>query len=120
VEKKRFIKIDNIKKEIKRLGWPLLLFAFWLLYWGIKDGINTASILTGFLGLAAILAHFISKNLFGKYNWDVGEKLNEAWKYPIRSHAILAVGMLMARVFIYISVIISMALILNFLRGGFQ
>jgi len=116
--------LKRILSELKRLRWPLVLFAFWLAYWGIKDGLNTASLLTGFLGLAAILAHFISKDLFGKYRWDVGEKLNEAWKmespYRSRSKAILAVGMLMARVAIYISVMISMAMILNFLRGGFK
>lgn len=108
--------IGKIFTELYRLKTPLLLLGLWVFYWGWKEAFNTVAFLVGFLALAVIAGHVISKEIFGKYKWDVGERLNLAWNnvndYALKD-AMLAVGMLFARVAIYVAIVIAMALLVQ-------
>lgn len=110
--------MKKLLNEILRLKTPIVLLASWLIVWGWKESLMTASLLTGFIAISMILAHIVSKELFRGYKWDVGARLNEAWEKQRLNKSILAVGMLLARVLIYIAIVIAMALILTLLRGS--
>jgi len=113
------IKKPNMPLEIKRLQWPIALLLFSAFYWGAKDFFSTVVFLIGFISLGAILGHLFSKQIFGKYDWDVGLRLNQAWKTKGDIHkAILAVGMLFARVLIYIAVLLALILATHLLTGS--
>lgn len=106
-----------IKGEIVRLKTPIILVVAWCGVFGLVNFFQTAVLMVGFVALSIILGHIAGKELFGKYHWDVGVKLNEAWKGKSTVKAILASAMLMARVAIYVAVVVSMAIALLFLRG---
>lgn len=110
--------INKIIREILRLKTPIILLLLWVIAWGLKESVMTASLLLGFIALSMILAHIAGKELFGGYKWNVGEKLNEAWDHNAYPRALLATGMLMARVVIYAAIVISMALLTNVLLRG--
>lgn len=110
--------MNQILKELRRLGIPIALLLLWVIIWGVKDSFYTASLLTGFIALSMILGHLVGKELFKKYNWDVGKKLNEAWASGAITDAILASAMLMARVLIYVAIMIAMAIVVLLLKGG--
>ena len=108
-------------KELYRLKTPLALLLLWIVVWGWQDSLRTISFLTGFVALGMILGHVASKELFGKYKWDVGQKLNEAWAHTDLfriERSILAVGMLFARVMVYVAVLIAMAVIATVIFRG--
>ena len=108
-------------KEIYRLKTPIALLLIWIFTWGWRDSLMTISFLTGFLALAWILGHIASKELFGKYQWDVGRKMTAAWECAGAqsiSRAILASGMLFARVMVYVAILIAMAIIVLMLKGA--
>jgi len=108
-------------KEILRIKIPLMLVALWFFFFGAKEALMTIAFLGGFTGFAMLIGHLAGKEIFRKYKWDVGEKLNDAWDRSARrkdNSAILAVGMLMARVFIYVAIVIGMALCLVILKGN--
>ena len=109
-------------REICRIKTPLILLGLWFVVWGFKDSLMTISFLTGFIALAMILGHIVSKELFEKYKWDVGRRLQEAWDCDCKrvdvNKSVLAVGMLFARVMIYAAVLLAMAVIVLLLRGN--
>lgn len=107
-------------KEGKRNQTALLLIMASVLRWGAEEMISTFSFLAGFIGLSLLLGYVVSKELFSKYSWDVGERLNDAWRDRELSHALLAVGVLIARVCVYSAVMGAMVASLFFLRGGAQ
>jgi ABC-type amino acid transport system permease subunit len=114
------MRLEVFKKllhNILRLKTPLILLLFWFAYWGLRDGISTLSFPIGFFALSLILAHIIAKEIFRNYNWDVGQRLNEAWDKESKPHAILASSMLIVRVAIYAIVIIALALLTNMFFG---
>lgn len=110
--------MPRLLAEILRLKVPIALLIAGAVYWGVEISAKTASLLLFFLGLGAILGHWLGKEVFRGYHWDVGKKLNEAWKAPYLSRSILAVGMLFARVLIYVAVLIAMALLVSSLLKG--
>ena len=108
-------------KEILRIKIPLMLIALWFFFFGFRDALMTIAFLGGFMGFAMLLGHLAGKEIFSKYKWDVGKKLNDAWDFSNsrnNNSAILAVGMLMARVFIYVAIVIGLALCLVILKGN--
>lgn len=105
-------------KEILRLKAPIMFLTLGAVVWGIEVSFKTASLLLFFLGLSVILGHWFGKELFRSYGWDVGAKLNKAWLNRDPACAILAVGMLIARVIIYAVVVIAMAVLTSFLLRG--
>ncbi|MCC6347942.1 MAG: hypothetical protein IT388_12200 [Nitrospirales bacterium] len=107
-------------KEAKRNQTALLLLMVSVLQWGAEEMLGTFSFLAGFVGFSLLLGHVVSKELFSKYGWDVGERLNAAWKDRELSHALLAIGVLIARVGVYSAVMGAMVASLFFIRGGAQ
>lgn len=116
---KAWLKIANspIKSEIVRLRTPIILVVAWCGVFGLANFFQTAVLMVGFVALSIILGHIAGKELFFKYKWDAGERLNEAWNSESMVKAILATAMLMARVTVYVAVVVSMAIALLFLRG---
>ncbi|MFO0753589.1 MAG: hypothetical protein U0411_09735 [Thermodesulfovibrionales bacterium] len=105
-------------QEAKRNRTALLLIMTSLVQWGAGEMLGTFSFLSGFIGFSLLLGYVVSRELFSKYGWDVGEKLNAAWHDRELSHALLALGVLLARVGVYCAVMGAMVASLFFLRGG--
>lgn len=112
---------------VLRLKIPIGVCILGAFLWGLKESLQTASLLLFFIGLSMILGHLAGKELFRGYKWDVGKRLNQAWTYAASREAeairgislsLLAVGMLMARVLIYIAVVVAMAILTAFLLRG--
>lgn len=112
-------KVKNCVREAWRNKTPLLLLSVGLKQWGADHVFATFSFFAAMIGAALLLGHFVAKELFGKYRWDVGEKLTAAWGSKDPSEAVLAIGMLFARVAVYVSVSALMVGSLFLLRGGF-
>lgn len=110
-------KYKKIITEMFRMRIQLIVILISAFMWGFKDYLLATTFIAGFVSIGVLLGHLASKETFRKYKWDVGEKLNEAWGSDSLNKTILAVGMLIARVLIYVAIIIAMAIALVILRG---
>jgi len=119
MKKIQLLRKTKAVKEVVRLWLPLLLVLLSALYFGVKDYFATILFISGFLGLGAIFGHFFAKQIFGKYKWDVGDRLDIAWgRTGTIKHAMLAISMLLARVMVYVAVLIGLILATQLLTGS--
>ncbi len=106
--------------EAKRLLIPLILAAISMAVYGVGAVVMTVLLFVGVLAAAVILGHAVSKNLFSKYKWDVGAKINHVFDAAEReedhsTQARVAIAILYARTAVLISVILGLILLAGLL-----
>ncbi len=110
--------IARLLNELWRLKIPIAIFLVSAALWDFALVLKTLTFLGTVLSAAMILAHLVGKELLGKYHWDVGAKINRAWEFNDPARALLAVGMLAARIVLYAVILLAVVLLAGMLLRG--
>ncbi|HOA84289.1 MAG TPA: lytic transglycosylase domain-containing protein [Thermodesulfovibrio thiophilus] len=110
--------LNHLIKQIQRIKTPLILILIWLAVWGVRDGLLSITFIIGFIGISVILSHIIAKEMFATYNWNAGERLNQAWHSENEVKASLAKAFLFMRTVIFIAVMLTTAILVFVFFGG--
>lgn len=110
--------LNYLIKQILRVRTPLILTILWFVVWGVRDGILSITFIIGFIGISVIISHLIAKEIFNTYNWNAGERLNQAWHSENEVKASLAKAFLFMRTVIFIAVMLTTAILVFVFFGG--